>query len=120
VRPDALKALTLQATIGLNLLENRGLSYYYSLANKSFDYIQAGLPSLHMNFPEYLAINQEQEVFLLLDELTPRAIAEAVNRLIADPELYQRLHENCRQARKQYCWEEEKVRLLGIYEGLEI
>lgn len=120
VRPDALKALTLQATIGLNLLENSGLSYYYSLANKAFDYIQAGLPSLHMNFPEYRAINQEQEVFLLLDELTPRGIADAVNRLIADRDLYQRLHENCRQARKDYCWEVEKIRLLGIYEGLGI
>lgn len=118
VLPNALKALTLQATIGLNLLENRGLSYYYSLANKAFDYIQAGLPSLHMNFPEYRAINEEQEVFLLLDELTPRAIADAVNRLIADRDLYQRLHENCRQARKQYCWEEEKIKLLGTYEEL--
>ena len=28
------------------LLENTGLSYYYSLANKFFDYVQAGVPQL--------------------------------------------------------------------------
>ncbi|WP_205127803.1 hypothetical protein, partial [Okeania hirsuta] len=42
--PEELRRITPQAHLGLNLLENKGLSYYYSLANKTFDYLQAGLP----------------------------------------------------------------------------
>lgn len=120
VLPDELKTLTLQANLGLNLLENRGLSYYYSLANKAFDYIQAGLPSLQMNFPEYQAINQLEEVFYLLDDLQPETIAKAVKRLLSDQELYKKLHLNCLNAASIYCWEVEEKQLLRIYEKLGV
>jgi glycosyltransferase involved in cell wall biosynthesis len=67
--PNELRSITQHASIGLNLLENRGLSYYYSLANKAFDYVQAGVPSIQMNFPEYLALQEEHRVFYLLNRL---------------------------------------------------
>ncbi|HOY20192.1 MAG TPA: glycosyltransferase, partial [Haliscomenobacter sp.] len=67
--PEDLRAITTQATIGLNLLENRGLSYYYSLANKAFDYVQAEVPSIQMKFPEYIALQEEHRVFYLLSRL---------------------------------------------------
>jgi hypothetical protein len=41
------------------------------LANKFFDYIQAGIPQVTMNFPEYAAINREYEVAVLIDDLEP-------------------------------------------------
>ncbi|MEL6924936.1 MAG: glycosyltransferase, partial [Bacteroidota bacterium] len=46
--PVELKKITERAYLGFNLLENRGLSYYYSLANKFFDYVQAQVPALNM------------------------------------------------------------------------
>ena len=51
VLPDALREVTRQAALGLNLLENTGLSYYYSLANKFFDYVHAGIPQVLIDFP---------------------------------------------------------------------
>ncbi len=68
--PKELAKVTPQAFLGLNLLENKGLSYYYSLANKCFDYIQAGVPSIQMNFPEYTRLNETYETFVLLDTLS--------------------------------------------------
>jgi glycosyltransferase involved in cell wall biosynthesis len=118
VRPDELKKLTLQASIGLNLLENKGLSYYYSLANKAFDYIQAGIPSIHMDFPEYRVLNRQYDVFALIDELNPEEIAETIQLLLADTALYARLQSNCIKAGDILTWEREEAILLGIYADL--
>lgn len=64
--PDELWDLTQKAHMGLNVLENKGLSYYYSLSNKCFDYVQAHIPSISSNFPEYQKLNQEYETMLLV------------------------------------------------------
>lgn len=117
VPPVQLRELTQQADIGLNLLENKGLNYYYSLANKFFDYLQAERPSLNPDFPEYRAICQEDEVGLLLPDCHPSTIAEAVERLIQSPSRYAELQANCRAAKAKYTWEQESRLLLRLYEA---
>jgi glycosyltransferase involved in cell wall biosynthesis len=115
VKPADLPALTDQAWLGLNLLENRGLSYYYSLANKFFDYVQARVPVLTMDFPEYHALNTEHEVAVLLPDLDPGGIAAAIRQLWEHPEAYERLQNNCSQARQKWTWEQEKAVLIGVW-----
>ena len=114
VLPDQLPELTRQARFGLNLLENRGLSYYYSLANKAFDYVQAGLPSVQMDFPEYRALQAEYPAFLLLDELDPEQLATAI-RSAEDADSYAVLQSKCRQAAMEWYWEQEVAVLLASY-----
>ncbi len=113
--PKELRSITQQASIGLNLLENRGLSYYYSLANKAFDYVQAGVPSIQMNFPEYLALQAEHRVFYLINRLEVEVLVQAIEHLLGDSELYLALQENCKIAAKEWCWELEKEKLIAIY-----
>lgn len=120
LQPEALKKVTLQAYLGLNLLKNKGLNYYYSLANKAFDYIQAGIPSIHMNFPEYQKINAQNQVFLLINDLEISSIVMAIQKLIKDQELYSRLHQNCLKIRTTYTWEEEEKKLIRFYEGVSV
>lgn len=115
IAPKDLPDYTAQAWLGINLLENRGLSYYYSLANKFFDYVQAGIPIITMNFPEYRALNDAREVGILLDEPSPEAIANAVNSLLNNRDLYQKLQDNCRAAAQVWNWEAEQIKLLEMY-----
>lgn len=115
ITPEALGVLTPKAHLGLNLLKNKGLNYYYSLANKAFDYIQAGLPSLQMDFPEYRLINEETSVFYLLKNLEPDSIVVAVEKLRNDPERYRELSHNCRKAAEIFTWEKEEQILLDFY-----
>ncbi|MDZ7846845.1 MAG: glycosyltransferase [Owenweeksia sp.] len=49
---NRLQLLTASADLGLCLIENTCLSYYYSLPNKLFEYIRSGLPVLGSDFPE--------------------------------------------------------------------
>jgi len=118
VKPENLTELTKHAFAGLNLLENRGKSYYYSLANKFFDYIQHEVPVITMNFPEYQNINSQFETCILLNELSADNIAASVKKLQNDNALYLKLQENCSRAKKVFNWETESKKLIRIYQNL--
>lgn len=115
VQPEELKEITLKADIGVNLLKNKGLNYYYSLANKFFDYIQANKPSLNMAFPEYQNIVSVHEVGVLLPDLAPETIQKAVKSLQEEKE-YKRIQQNCLLARDIFTWEQEELKLIAFYE----
>jgi len=115
VDPEELRQLTQTARMGLNVLENIGLSYYYSLSNKCFDYIQAHLPSISSNFPEYERLNQEHETMLLL-EPNLKEITDGINRLLHDADLYERLKYNCKPAAETWNWKNEEIKLLAVYD----
>lgn len=115
VRPDDLKDITRQAWLGLNLLENRGLSYYYSLANKYFDCVQAGVPVLTMDFPEYRALQATHAVAVLLPDLQVENIVNAVQNLMDHPDQYDRLAGACRAAREEWVWAREEQTLLAVW-----
>lgn len=116
--PAELSKITQQAYIGINLLENRGLSYYYSLGNKTFDYIQAGIPQILIGFPEYIELNKKYNIGVVVEELTIDNICAAIRNLLLDKELYASLQQNCLKARKELCWEYEQQKLISIYEQL--
>ncbi len=117
--PLDLKVITLQSYIGVNLLENKGLSYYFSLANKFFDYIEASIPVVTMRFPEYEKLNDEYEVALLIDDLETATIVNAIQRLCDDKDYYFRLQENCLRARLEWNWQKEEQKLLAFYQQLQ-
>ena len=115
LRPEDLAAITPRATLGLNLLENTGLSYYYSLANKAFDYIQAGVPAIHMNFPEYRTLADRYGAIALLDELSPTRLARLINDLLDSPNRLEQLRAECKNAAPLLTWEREERALLRYY-----
>lgn len=115
LRPEALRALTPRAFLGLNLLENKGLNYYYSLANKFFDYLQAGVPSVNPDFPEYRAIVAHCETGWLLPELEPRALGLFLQKKLSSPVERNLLAQNCLAYREEFSWEKESGVLLEFW-----
>lgn len=118
IEMDALPAITAQADLGLNLLDAVSPSYYYSLANKCFDYLQAGLPSIQMNFPEYRALQEQYKCFVLLPELNAKKLAVKIEATLADPIALAKLQANCQRAAKELSWEREEVKLLSLWEAI--
>lgn len=119
VRPADLKKYTNEAKIGINLVEHLGLSYYYSLSNKFFDYIHAGKPQVTMNFPEYKKLNDKYQVAVLIDEPEKKSIASAINKLLTDVKLYVELEHNTIKAKKDLNWQKESVKLIRFYKKIE-
>lgn len=118
IQPHELKEITKKAHLGVNLLQNKGLNYYYSLANKFFDYIQAQKPSLNMNFPEYATIIKDHPVGLLLDDLETKTIVNSVQSLIDHPDFYLQLQHNCLEAGNVFIWEKEEQKLIAFYDTI--
>jgi len=118
LQPAALKKLSSQAYIGFNLLENKGLNYYYSLANKFFDYVNAEVPSVNMQFPEYQKLNQQFRVSVLVENLQVENLAKAINQLLEKEELYLELKHNCTLAKEEWNWEQEEERLIKFYKSI--
>ncbi len=117
--PEELWKRTQEARVGLNLLEAKSLSYWYSLANKFFDYIQAGIPQVCMAFPEYLMLSRRNQVAMLLAQLDPDELASTVNHLLNHPDRYELMKAECIQAAKVLNWHSESGRLITLYRDLE-
>lgn len=118
VQPHELRIYTSKAYIGLNLLDDIGLNNHYSLANRFFDYMHAGLPQLCVDLPGYREVNNKYEVAVLISDLSPENIGREINNLLNDEPLYERLHQNCLQAREEYNWQNEEKKLISFYQKL--
>jgi len=116
VTPAELKQLTPAALFGLTLFESTGLNQYYSLSNRFFDYIMAGIPQVCVGYPEYKAINDEHDVALLINNTEVQTIADALNHLLRDTVLYNTLQKNCLQARTVLNWQSEEQKLIAIWQ----
>jgi glycosyltransferase involved in cell wall biosynthesis len=118
IAPDVLKDFTAKAYIGITLFENKGLSNYFSLANRFFDYIQSAVPQLCVDYPVYKEINDQYEVAVLINELSPENIAAKLNALLNDEKEWQRLNENCKNASKILNWQNEEKKLIAFYKNI--
>ncbi|MDZ7879346.1 MAG: glycosyltransferase [Saprospiraceae bacterium] len=118
VVPDALPFFTAKASIGLHILEDKGLSYRYSLANKFLDYIQSGVPQICTQLPEYQRFNDQYNVGILIEKTDVQLLVSALNRLLNDPLFYQQIGENCRKAAVELCWEKEAEQLIALYQNM--
>ena len=116
VPPEEVHDLLCKARIGLNLLDGSSESYQYSLANKFFDYVHAGLPQLCMDFPEYRRLNQEHGVAVTVNDLRTATLVYACNHLLSDRNYWFTIHANCLRARTSWCWENEEKLLLELLE----
>lgn len=116
--PEPLRHATEGALFGITLFENNGLSNYYSLANRFFDYIHAGIPQLCAAYPVYQEMNDRYNIAVLIDDLSSRSIANAINRLLNDEYTMNQLRQNCGRAREELNWQEEEKILINLYQNI--
>ncbi len=111
---EELNQYTSIADLGFVLLENRGLSYYYSLPNRIFDYMKYGVPVLASNFPEIARIVETHQTGKLISHYEPEYLAKIILEMLdewGDKSAYQnRLNE----LSKKFCWENEEQVMLEI------
>ena len=101
---------TPSADLGLCLLENRGLNYYYSLPNRIFDYLHAGVPVLATDFPEITHIVKNNNTGIIVNHYEPQYLAEIINDFFDKG--FDTTHFD--ETAKQFCWENEEKILLEI------
>jgi len=99
-----LHKYTPSADLGVCLLENRGLNYYYALPNRVFDYLHAGVPILATDFPEIANMVNTNHTGILINRYDPDYLAEVINDFFTKEFDISHFEE----ISKQFCWEEEE------------
>lgn len=112
VPPDQVLLHTRGADVGLCGVDNVCLSYYYSLPNKLFEYLHAGVPVLVPEWPEMLRIVKEHDCGWLVGE-DDTAWSNAVIRL--DRPMITSVAHAARAASAHLLWESEADVLLAAY-----
>lgn len=122
--PEELLTATASADVGILLLAGHNLNDRYAMPNKLFEYLMAGLPFVATGWPEIGRVARETGAGLTIAEptpsaITPAAIAQAVQQILADPVAYQnRRLAALNAARVAYNWEKQADVLLSLYQAL--
>ena len=93
--------------------------HFHCQPNKLFEYMAAGLPVVASHFPHWRGIVEGAGCGLLVDPRDPRAIAQAIEWLLAHPEEAEQIGRRGRAAAAaRFNWQRESQRLLQLYDRL--
>lgn len=113
IEQDKLLNYTSSADVGLSLIENVSLSYYYALPNKLFEYIMAEVPLLSSNLPQMQKIVENYSVGFVYD-LEKNNLNELLLKIYNEKEKLKELKINCAKASRELNWENEITNLLKL------
>lgn len=112
VPPNMILNIAGQADVGICLIENSCLSYKFSLPNKLFEYMHAGLAVISSNFPTMRQVVSQTGVGWSIEPSS-----KSLNLLlqnISKREILLRKKYSLR-AKKIYCWEKNENNILRMY-----
>lgn len=97
------------------------INYLDALPVKMFEYMAAGIPVIASNFPLWREIIEGNQCGLCVDPLDPKAIAHAIDYLVINQNVAQRMGENGKKAiKEQYNWPTQAKILTDFYESIRL
>ncbi len=117
--PSELFLYTLCADLGLSLDKNTNLNYRFSLPNKIFDYIQAGVPILASDLPEVKKIIEGYNIGCISPDHNVKNLATLMNKMIDNKEMRLTWQKNLKAASQELNWDHEKSKLLSIFSSID-
>ncbi len=112
---EELMNFTKHSDVGISIDKDTNINYRFSLPNKVFDYINAGIPLLVSDLTEIKKIVEKYEIGLIIPNHQPRVIAEYLSEILDNPELYSKFAENTKTAAQELTWANECKVLEDIY-----
>ena len=114
-----MMAYTQNAELGFCLDKDTNLNYRFSLPNKLFDFIQAGVPVVASHLTEIEKIIRRYDIGLFIENHEPKSIAATIQDALSDAERWAKWKQNLSVAAQDLRWENEEKALLAIYQQYE-
>lgn len=114
---DELLKYTVCADIGLSLDKDTNVNYRFSLPNKLFDYIHAGVPVLASDLPEIRSIIDQYGVGRITESHRPEQLAKMIREMLENASELQVMKAACLKAREELCWDRERLQLKAVIDA---
>lgn len=118
VPPDDVVAWSRSADVGVSPIVPSCLNYRYSLPNKLFQYMAAGIPVVASDFPQVRDVVIGSGCGLVADATRPAELADAIASVLDDPEARAMGRRGAAAVADRYHWGVAAERLLDVYATL--
>jgi glycosyltransferase involved in cell wall biosynthesis len=112
---ETLMKYTKSADAGMCIEKDTNLNYRFSLPNKLFDYISAGIPVIASKLPETEKIITENSCGITIEAVTPESISDAILQLVNNPSELANLKMNAIRASEKINWDIESEKVKEFY-----
>ncbi len=114
--PQELRRYTRLADFGLTLDKDTNLNYRFSLPNKLFDYINAGIPVIASDLPEIRKVVEHYKIGTLVPSIDPKSLAQVMNDCMQDKTQADQWKKNIPAAQQALNWDQEKEKFLTVFQ----
>lgn len=104
--------------VGVSLATNSCINHYFMLPNKIFENIQSMTPIIASDFPEIRNIVEGYKIGICCDASDEISISNSISKLKNDKQFYSTLKENLIKAKRELCWENERISLFNEYKKI--
>ena len=111
---ERMMDFTRNADLGLTLDKDTNLNYRFSLPNKLFDYLNAGIPVFATDLPEVAGIVRKYDTGIVIPTADPAVIAREVRAFFADEGHVRRARANATFAARELDGEVEMEKLIAV------
>lgn len=120
VSPMELLNYTASADVGLAIIENTSLSYYYSMPNKFFEYSMVGVPVIANNLYELKRLINQYDNGWIINELSTDSLIQAILKIeeIRNELEFKKKQKNAKKLSVDFNWENQEEKLLDAYKSL--
>lgn len=115
---NEMMQFTMNAELGVTLDKDTNINYRFSLPNKIFDYIKAGVPVLATDLVEVRRIIDSYGIGVITTTLEPKELAIQIDAFLSDEERCQSAHANMKKAITELNWEKESEVIKEIYRDI--
>lgn len=117
VHPSVVLDYTSSADVGISLIENVCLSYYYCLPNKLFEYLMAEIPCIVSNMEEMRNYVNEYSTGIVCEDTSKEELVKSIKQM--DSFNMVSFKNNVPDVKQKFCWENQEKIMIEQYKKID-